>query len=60
MTPIEVLQMIRADCEADAKRWEGQLMNGHAVAQIHGELLAMIMALSSVIEEHLTEELEQE
>lgn len=49
------LEMIRQDCESDVAKWEGQIATAAAVAQMHGETLAMIDTLARCLQEIVME-----
>lgn len=55
MTRLEVVRQIIADCEADVTKREGQVFDGHTMAEYMGETLALIHALARVVESLLVE-----
>ena len=52
-TPIEVLDIIIADCEQDVKDFEHAPFTGKTVGQLHGIIQAKIQALAKIIKEHM-------
>lgn len=48
-SPIEVLDIIIEDCEADVKEYDGREFNGRTLGEIHGILQAKIEALARVM-----------
>ena len=52
-TPIEALQMIAADMQADAINFNGREFNGRNVAEYLGNLGAAIAAIAIILQKHL-------
>lgn len=55
-TPVEILDMIIADCEQDVKDFDKKPFTGRTVGELHGILEAKIQALARILKEHLEEE----
>jgi len=52
---IEILKMIEADMEADAKAFDGKPFNGKTVAEYFGNQGAAIAALAKIVRNILEE-----
>lgn len=46
---VEICTEIPLDMEADVKKWDGQLVTGKQIAEMHGALAATIAALANVL-----------
>lgn len=58
----ECMEQVQADAENDVQRWDGAAVTGHNIAAMHGETMAMLMAvawhvdqLAVIIRHHIPE-----
>ena len=49
MSDREVCDAIIADCERDAKAYDGKPFTGKTLGEIHGNLLAMVSTLAKIV-----------
>lgn len=52
---LQVLDMIIADMENDAKEFEGKPFTGKTLGELHGNLCAAVQALAEIVKKHLEE-----
>lgn len=55
-TPLEVLNMMREDCQNDAEGLDGQAFSGLSVGTQLGNILAMIDTLAALLIEQLEDQ----
>lgn len=54
-SPIEVLNIIIEDCEADVKEYDGREFSGRTLGELHGILEAKIEALARIMKKIIEE-----
>lgn len=52
---VRILKLISADCETDAREFDGKPFNGKTLGELHGILEAKIAAVTDILRKYIEE-----